>query len=90
MAASTSLLTDANTIISTGFNAASLATAASVTPGANAVATEGGVPADPVGLANLYKTKIQEAKKILQQMDAFVDNTDTLKTTIANNLLTLS
>lgn len=90
MSASTTLLADANSMINTGPSAASIIAAAGVVPATGAVSTlEGGAPGDPIALLNLYKTKIQEAKKILQDLSALLVSADPILTTVTNDLATL-
>lgn len=80
MAASTQLVTDANSMLSNGVtaNTAALAIAAA------------GPIQDMVGNQNLYKAKLLELKYLLGQMKNATDAGDPNLTLINNALLTLS
>ena len=80
MAASTTLITDANSMITTG-------------PSANTVAkaiAAGGPIQDYVGNLYLYLRKLQECNYLLGQLKNATDAGDGLLTTINNDLATLS
>lgn len=80
MAASTTLITDANTMIANGPSAATAA---------KAIAAAGPIQ-DYVGNQYLYLRKLQECNYLLNQMKNATDSGDGNLTTINNALLTLT
>lgn len=80
MAASTALITDIGTAISTGPNATSTA---------NAIAAAGPIM-DVKGNLELVRLKLQEAKVLLTEIDKVVDSGDTIQTQVTNVLAALA
>ena len=80
MSASTTLLTDAQTMITNGATAATTG---------DAIAA-GGPIMDYLGMQKLYQVKLKEIKYILQKMYLVTDSGDPNYTTLANDILTFS
>lgn len=73
-----SLLADADTMIAAG---------PSATTAGNAIsATQAGAPIDYVGMLDLYKTKLKEAKETLVLLKAVTDSGDSNLTVINTDL----
>jgi len=76
MAASTALITDLGSAITTGPNATSLA---------NAIAAAGPIT-DLKGALELVRTKLQEARVLLVACDAVIDSGDAIQAGVTNVL----